>query len=422
MKSMRGIIVLALLSISFNSNAQNVKILFDASKAESAGNADWVIDASNYNLGFLNGPAVLGQGTESNAQQYPSPSQTGITGSTPESYWQGGLSYWGIDCVKIGYTVATLPYNGRITYGDVTNVQDLSNYTVFIVCEPNIQFTSNEKMSILTFVQNGGGLFMISDHDVSDRNGDGWDSPHIWNDLMDTNSIRINPFGFTFDYVDISQTTSNIPTLPGDSILHGPFGNVTQVKWSNGTTMTLDPSANSSVKGVIYETGSAFGNNNVMCAYSRFGNGKVAVIGDSSPCDDGSGDLNDQLYDGYISDAAGNHQKLLMNMTIWLAETPLNTDIAEISQDNFNLKIYPNPVTASELNLKYSLISKSLVSIQVFDISGNLKKEFEKGIQEKGDKLLNFDVSTLENGFYLCRIITGKSAICKSFVIQKWCK
>ncbi len=156
-----------------------------------------------------------------------------------------------------------------------------------------------------------------------------------------------------------------------------------------------------------------------MCAYSRFGNGKVAVIGDSSPCDDGSGDLNDQLYDGYISDAAGNHQKLLMNMTIWLAETPLNTDIAEISQDNFNLKIYPNPVTASELNLKYSLISKSLVSIQVFDISGNLKKEFEKGIQEKGDKLLNFDVSTLENGFYLYRIITGKSAICKSFVIQK---
>ncbi len=416
---MRTIIVLTLLSITFNSSAQSVKILFDASKAESAGNADWVIDANSHSLGFFNGPAVLGQGTESNAQQIPSPSQTGITASTTESFWQGALSYWGIDCVKQGYMVASLPYNGRITYGDMTNAQDLTNYTVFIVCEPNIQFTSNEKTAILTFVQNGGGLFMISDHDVSDRNGDGWDSPHIWNDLMDTNSISVNPFGFTFNYVDISQTSSNIPTLPGDSILHGPFGNVTQVQWSSGTTMTLTPSVNPNVKGVVYKIGSSFGNNNVMCAYSRFGTGKVAVIGDSSPCDDGSGDLNDQLYDGYISDAAGNHQKLLMNMTIWLAANPLSTEVAELNQNNLNLNIYPNPVIATEVNLKYSLISKSSVSIQVFDMSGKLKKEIEKGFQEKGNQLLSFDVNDLENGFYFCRIISGKSAMCKSFVIQK---
>ena len=66
---------------------------------------------------------------------------------------------------------------------------------------------------------------------------------------------------------------------------------------------------------------------------------------------------------------------------------------------------------------------------RILVIAGNLREfndfcrfriyDFEKGIQEKGDKLLNFDVSTLENGFYLYRIITGKSAICKSFVIQK---
>ena len=84
MKSIKSIIVLTLLSITFNSSAQSVKILFDASKAESAGNADWVIDANSHSLVFFNGPAVLGQGTESNAQQIPSPSQTGITASTTE--------------------------------------------------------------------------------------------------------------------------------------------------------------------------------------------------------------------------------------------------------------------------------------------------------------------------------------------------
>lgn len=40
-------------------NAQ-VKFLFDATKAESSGNGDWVIDADLHNLGYSNGPAVVG--------------------------------------------------------------------------------------------------------------------------------------------------------------------------------------------------------------------------------------------------------------------------------------------------------------------------------------------------------------------------
>jgi len=299
--------------------SQTVKILFDASQAETAGNADWVIDADAHNLGFGTGPAVLNGGNESNAQKTPTPAQSGISGSTSETYWNGALSYWGIDCVRQNYIVESLPYNGQITYGNSSNTQDLSNYKVFIVCEPNIIFTATEKTAILNFVQNGGGLFMISDHDVSDRNNDGKDSPFIWNDLMTNNTVQTNPFGMTFDFVNFSQTSNNIPSLPTDSILHGIAGNVTSVQWSNGTSITLNPTQNSTVKGVVYKTGSSFGNSNVMCAYARYGNGKVAAIGDSSPCDDGSGDPNDNLYDGYIADANGNHRKLLMNITIWLA-------------------------------------------------------------------------------------------------------
>ncbi|MBP6335678.1 MAG: hypothetical protein KA444_09425, partial [Bacteroidia bacterium] len=133
------------------------------------------------------------------------------------------------------------------------------------------------------------------------------------------NSVQVNPFGMNFDYVNISQLSTNIPSLPGDSILYGPAGNVTAVEWFNGTTITINTSLNPSVRGVVYKSGSSFGSNNIMFAYSRFGNGKVAAIGDSSPCDDGSGDSNDNLFDGYIADAGGNHRKLLMNATIWLA-------------------------------------------------------------------------------------------------------
>lgn len=124
------------------------KFLFDALHAETAGNADWVIDEDN--------------GTP---QRIPTPAQSGITSSTPETYWTGALSSFGIALVKEGNYVETLPSTGAITYGNSSNAQDLSNYSVFVVDEPNTPFTATEKTAILNFVKNGGGLFMVSDHD-----------------------------------------------------------------------------------------------------------------------------------------------------------------------------------------------------------------------------------------------------------------
>ena len=312
-----------LLFIGFHlTTAAQVKILFDASKAETAGNADWVIDADLHNLGIGASGALAGSGNESNAQRIPSPAQPAAGVTVDETYWEGGLSFWGIDCAYKGYIVESLPYNGTITFGDAGNPQDLSNYKAFVICEPNILFTDDEKTAILNFVSNGGGLFMISDHDVSDRNNDGWDSPHIWNDLLQNNQTgNRNPFGITFDYTTISETSSRLAALPAsDSVLHGSWGNVSRVQWSSGTTMTIDPAANATVKAVIYKTSvtNAAGNSNVLVAYARYGAGKVVAIGDSSPCDDGTGDPNDVLFTGYNGDVTPNHRNLLMNSTIWL--------------------------------------------------------------------------------------------------------
>lgn len=140
-KTIRHLTVVLLICVASYSTAfSQVKILFDATKAETAANADWVIDADTYNLSWSSGPAVVGAGTEANPQRIPTPVQSGILTSTIESFWKGGLSSWGIDLVKKGYTVETLPYNGAITYNNLSNTQDLSNYKVFIVCEPNILF------------------------------------------------------------------------------------------------------------------------------------------------------------------------------------------------------------------------------------------------------------------------------------------
>jgi len=324
---MKKISIALYVSLFFTTfiNAQ-IKILFDATKAETAANADWQIDADLFNVSFGSGnPNTNGSGTEANPQRYPSPSQSNIDSLTPESYWKGGLSSWGIECVKKGYQVETLPIGGSITYGNSSNPQDLSNYTVFVVDEPNILFTTNEKNAILQFVQNGGGLMIIADHDMSDRNFDGYDSPTIWNTMMGNG----NPFGFYFNLEDFSQSTTNIPNLPNDSLLNGVFGTVSKVQFNGGTSMTLTPSTNSTVKGIVYKTGSSFGNSNVMVAYSRYGLGKVVAIGDSSPEDDGTGDDNDVLYDGWLGNATGNHRKLVMNATVWLATKPFSIELTK---------------------------------------------------------------------------------------------
>ena len=174
-----------LFALGFCLRAAGASFLFDATKAEMAGNADWVIDADVHNLKInvaSDGSGTAGAGNESNPQRYPTPDQSTVTASTPENYWAGGLSAWAIDLVKNGHHVETLPYNGHITWRDGSNTQDLTNYNVFVTVEPNILFTAAEKAALINFVKNGGGLFIVSDHGNSDRNNDGVDSVAVLND------------------------------------------------------------------------------------------------------------------------------------------------------------------------------------------------------------------------------------------------
>ena len=363
------------------SSAQ-VKILFDATKAEMAGSADWIIDADQFNVNFGPNAYTSSSGYHSNPQQIPTPAQSGVTASTSEGYWTGCLSYWAVDCAKRGYIVESLPYNGIISYGNSSNPQDLSNYKVYIVDEPNIQFTAAEKTAMIQFVQHGGGLFMISDHTASDRNSDGWDSPAIWNDFLSTNSVQSYPFGIKFDLVDISGTYTNVIASSTDSLIHGPMGNVAKVQWSSGTTMTLDPAANSTVKGVVYKTG-ASGNTNALVAYARYGTGKVASIGDSSPTDDGTGNTvctSCTYYNGYTADASGNHRLLLMNATIWLATNDGGSGpsgVKEVTAAHPSVFTFPNP-SNGQVSVSADKLMQN-VSLSIIDVMGRTVVSKELG-------------------------------------------
>jgi len=288
-------------SASFTINAAPTakRFLFDNRHQQTAGNADWVMDQDN-----------------SVAARYPTPSQTNITASTSETYWTGGISAWGISLVKLGHSVETLPTSGSITFGNASNAQDLSNYQVFVVDEPNTLFSASEKTAILQFVQNGGSLMMIANHDGSDRNNDGWDAPRIWNDLMTNNTVQNNPFGFSIDLQNYVQVSSNVSTT-AHPVLNGTQGNVSTLQISNGTTLTLNTTANPNARGLIWTSSSSQSSSNVFCAVSTFGTGRVFFLGDSSPTDDGTGAPGNTLYNGW---SAYSHSRLLLNASLWCAK------------------------------------------------------------------------------------------------------
>ncbi|MEV6737030.1 hydrolase [Streptomyces sp. NPDC051104] len=270
------------------------RVLFDNAHAETAGNADWIISTSQ--------PDPLGQDSTPSA----------------ETDWTGALSSWGVALQKTGnYSLKTLPSGSSLSYGG-SSALDLKNFDTLVLPEPNTLFTTAEKTAIMNFVKNGGGLFMISDHTGADRNNDGYDAVEILNDLMTNNSVdSTDPFGFSIDSLNI---TSGYPAAISDStdpVLHGSFGTVTKSLIANGTTATLKPSDNSSVKGLVYRSGYS-GNTGAFFLTSAFGSGRVAFWGDSSPIDDGTGQSGNTLYDGW-NDSGATNAALALNATEWLS-------------------------------------------------------------------------------------------------------
>jgi hypothetical protein len=304
---MRKLALILALIVSPFAAAQQKSILFDAAHAQTAGNADWTLDEDSC-------------GT---AQRFPTPDQAGITSVTAETFWNGGHSAMGVELVKKGFHVESLPVGARISYGDGTNAQDLTHYNVFVIPEPNIRFTAAEVTAIRSFVQNGGGLLMIADHAGADRNNDGWEPPEIFNDLMGSPSV----FGITYnansadrtygwfdDHPDANYTTDTTSPI----IWQGAYGAPSSTKGLGlfgSTSMTLSGAA----KGHIWRSVATHDTSSgVTFATSTYGSGRVAAVGDSSITEDATNGCGHTTYLGY-NDTQWDNGLLIANAVAWLA-------------------------------------------------------------------------------------------------------
>ncbi len=264
---------LLLATASLFTQAAGKKILFNHTKHEEGGtSAEWVICSAS--------------------EPIPSPSNP-----TTETAWNGGLSAFGFDLYKAGYAVETLPPGGRITYGDPTNTQDLSKYAAYVLPECYVYFTAAEKQAIYSYVQNGGGLLVIGNHQGASRVTSSvpgsTDAFTVFNDLVSVNGV--NPYGFTFVVGhgpgDALANTTSTAFATGSSpaeqaIIHGAYGTLSLMDFHSYAYLSSNPAQNPNVREILH-TGIT-GDSGSFIVTSTVGAGRVVAISDSSPSDDGT--------------------------------------------------------------------------------------------------------------------------------------
>ena len=289
------------LALTFSLAAQAPKkILFDHTRHEEAGtSAEWVICTASEPNPIPANPAV-------------------------ETDWNGGISGWAFDLFKAGYAIQSLPPTGRVTYGDTTNAQDLSQYAVYVLPEPYLKFTTAEKQAILSFVQNGGGLFLVGNHPGAIRYSGtgGTDAYTVFNDLVAMNGG--NPFGFTFvpghgpgdTQANTTSTAFATGTSPAEqAIIHGAYGSLGLMDFHSYSYLALSSAQNPSVREILHTQVS--GDTGSFIATCTVGSGRVVAISDSAPADDGTTTTSGKaLHNSYT---LNSNKAFFLNATTYLA-------------------------------------------------------------------------------------------------------
>jgi hypothetical protein len=254
-----------------------VRVLFDAAHNQVVGNADWVLD-----------------------YDYPLPMPVN---PTTETSWSGGISAFGFDLVKTGrYTAAQLPPGVSLNWGQGGS-GDLRNFDVFISTEPEIKFSSSEQAAMMQFVNAGKGIMLVSDHLGAKRCTSCVEAWQVINDFVVTGAG--SGFGVKVDGNSLSPTG----TANDTRVSSGPFGAGTTLNFHSGSTVSV---TGTNASAAVFIRSSSGG----LMVGSQLGTGRLVVLGDSSPVDDGTCECNANIFNGW---AEANDAVLILNATAWLA-------------------------------------------------------------------------------------------------------
>lgn len=330
---------------------------------------------------------------------------------TSETSWNGQLSSWGYELFQAGHTI-------RSNTSDFTSAQ-LADVDLLIIVEPQDPFTAAEKEAVRQFVFDGGSLFMVANHNASDRNGNGWDSPSIFGGYSqphitvpptnDTETFAGALFGLHFHVKDegnnsITGTFDNVTAAAGNPIIEGPFGDVDAVIYHVGDVLSLWPTANPHLSDVGSLISKDSGSPHVA-GWARYGQGRIVGYGDSSSCADGTGSEN---HANNWLESGSDNRAFFLNASAWLLERESTGVDAPRPLPGLDLRAAPNPFNP-RTSIRFTLQNAADVRVTVHDLRGRSLRTLLDEAREAGTHTLAFDGRdregrALAGGAYLVRV------------------
>src|SRR5215468_1991339 len=262
------------------------RVLFDAGHRQVAGNAFWIVDGDA-----------------------PSPVPASPTSANS---WSGAISAWGFGLFSSGrYTIKQLPSGSTLNFG-AGGAGDLTAVDVFISDEPELTFTATERSALMSFANAGGGIFLVSDHSGAKRCSACTEAWQVINGFLTTGAATA--FGIRVDGNDVGSAGLTGRPVTGTltpAFTAGPFGAASTLVYHDGSTVSV-VAGHPNAQVVVNSSSGGF-----LVASQLTTGGRLVVLGDSSPADDGTcTGCSASLHDGWDE---GSARAFLLNATAWLA-------------------------------------------------------------------------------------------------------
>ena len=201
-----------------------------------------------------------------------------------------------------------------------------------------------------------------------------------------------------------------------------------------GYGITIDAAGNTYVTGYFEET-ATFGSFS-LTVYGGFdifvakmdanGNWQWAAKAGGSDFDKGYGITIDAASNTYVTGYFGETAYFgsysltgygIYDIFVAKLTPPVSTD-PEINPDMFNLTHYPNPIKIHTI-ISYSLKQNSPVTLEIYNLKGQLVEALFEGNNQAGDHTVEWDCPDMPSGVYFMKMTAGNEESIRKMILLR---
>jgi hypothetical protein len=116
------------------------------------------------------------------------------------------------------------------------------------------------------------------------------------------------------------------------------------------------------------------------------------------------------------------HRYTLVGDEIWWKSNYLGGGGAmgwPVALPQSGIELFPNPAKAGRVTVHYALPQAGPMTVTLLDVSGRAVRRSAFGVRSSGEGSFNIDVSGLNAGVYVARLVAGDLSVSKSLVVER---